>query len=225
MAETVRQSAPVILAVNPGSTSAKVALYAGRELVAGYEISRAYTGGLRGAALDAEVDAYVADLRQFLKTTGRRLDAVVGRGGFICRDGGHLDGGVYLVAEAAGGTVRVCDEIVTGVRDHCELDHASNLGIPIAARLAVEFGVPAFTVDPVVSDDFTPEARLSGYAVVERRSTAHALSVKRLAAKVAEETGRPLAELRMVVTHMGGGVTVAAVREDEFTAAHDHQHR
>ncbi|MBU1695271.1 MAG: butyrate kinase, partial [Verrucomicrobia bacterium] len=93
-----------------------------------------------------------------------------------------------------------------------EMDHASNLGIPMAARLAREFGVPAFTVDPVVTDEFDPLAQFSGYAPITRKSTAHVLSVRALASKAAEAIGRPLEEISLVVAHLGGGITIAAVR-------------
>ncbi len=203
---------PIILAVNPGSTSTKVALYAGETLLSAYEIERKYKGGLRGAALQAEIDDYVRELQEFLGQSPHRPDAVVGRGGFICREGGRIDGGAWLVAEVDDGQVRVCEDLLTAMLQHCELDHASNLGIPIAARLAAVYGIPAFTVDPVVSDDFCAEARFSGYAAIERRSCAHALSVKRLAVKAARQLRRPVEDLSMVVAHLGGGTTVAAVK-------------
>jgi butyrate kinase len=110
------------------------------------------------------------------------------------------------------GQARVCEDLEHAMLNHCELDHASNLGIPIAARLAVCYNVPAFSVDPVVSDDFCEEARFSGYAPIERRSIAHALSVKRLAIKAARQLERPVEELNLVVVHLGGGITVAAVK-------------
>jgi butyrate kinase len=82
----------------------------------------------------------------------------------------------------------------------------------MAADLARRFGVPAFTVDPVVADEFAPEAELSGYAPVARRSVAHALSVRAAARRAAERSGTPLDQTCYVVAHLGGGITVAAVR-------------
>jgi butyrate kinase len=88
----------------------------------------------------------------------------------------------------------------------------ANLGIPLAADLARRFRVPAFVVDPVVADEFCPEAEFSGYAPIRRRSVAHVLSVRAAARRVADRTGTPLDRMTCVVAHMGGGITVAAVR-------------
>jgi len=64
----------------------------------------------------------------------------------------------------------------------------------------------------VVVDEFSLEAEVSGYAGVVRRSTAHALSVKAAARRAAGEIGRPLEDINLVVAHLGGGITVAAIR-------------
>jgi butyrate kinase len=66
-------------------------------------------------------------------------------------------------------------------------------------------------VDPVVVDEFTPEAEVSGYAPIARRSTSHALSVRAAARKAAQAVGRPVEDMNLIVAHLGGGITVAAV--------------
>lgn len=206
-----------VLAVNPGSTSVKVALFRNAECLDSNELSHPHKSRLAGAAFDEEVGRYLELVKAFLLPhAGIRLDAVVGRGGFLHRGGRQLEGGVYRVASVQDGCVRIEEDIVRGVRDCPEMDHASNLGIPMAARLAVEYGVPAFTVDPVVADEFDPLARFSGYAPITRRSTAHVLSVRALAYRAAEAIGRPLDEISLVVAHMGGGITVAAVRNGKI---------
>ena len=203
----------VILTVNPGSTSTKVTMFEGLTEVDSYEVSKPHKSGLEGDAFDHEVADYVQGVQKFLSSHPTlTVSAIVGRGGFINRDNGPVAGGVYQVSQVVDGKVEVCSDIVRGVTESPELDHASNLGIPIAAQLSVELGVPAFCVDPVVSDDFPSEARLSGYASVERRSTAHALSVKMLGRLTAEKLGLSVDETRMVVAHLGGGITVAALR-------------
>ncbi|OVE78118.1 butyrate kinase [bacterium F16] len=202
-----------VLTVNPGSTSAKVTLFRGADEVASYEISKKHQSGLEGAALDREVDAYVDEIKQFMsKQCDLSLDAVVGRGGFVDRRTGPVSSGIYEVAIVTNGQVQLCKDIIRAVTENPELDHASNLGIPIAARLAVEYSVPAFCVDPVVADDFTAEARYSGYKPIQRKSTAHALSVKMLGKMTADALGKSVTDTRMVVVHMGGGITVAAVK-------------
>ena len=95
--------------------------------------------------------------------------------------------------------------------------HASNLGIPVAAELARELKVPAYVVDPVVVDEFAPEAEVSGYGPVARRSVAHVLNVRAAARRAAREIGRPLEDLNLVVAHLGGGITIASLRKGKLT--------
>ena len=206
-----------ILAVNPGSTSAKIAIFKNSDPLDNYEIEKKHKSGLRGEDFDREVREFSHEIKIFLKKHhGIKLDAVVGRGGFINRSKARIRGGTIIVAEVKNGKVAVCEDIIRGIRDNPEMDHASNLGIPIAATFALDYGIPAFTVDPVVSDDFTEVSRLSGYASVTRESTAHALSVKAIAAKAAEKLGKKLESVNFVAVHMGGGITVAAVRKGKM---------
>ena len=69
----------------------------------------------------------------------------------------------------------------------------------------------------MVVDEFSPEAEISGYAPVKRVSTSHALSVHAAAGKAADQIGRPLEDVNLVVAHLGGGITVAAVRGGRIT--------
>jgi len=140
------------------------------------------------------------------------LDAVAGRGGFLPRPDEKLPGGVYIVAQRRGEGIEVDRRIVSALLDRPEENHASNFGAPVAAALAEKLDVPAFIVDPVVVDEFAPEAELSGYAPLPRRSTSHALSVRAAARRAAEAIGRPLEDVNLVVAHLGGGITVSAVR-------------
>ena len=79
--------------------------------------------------------------------------------------------------------------------------------------IATTYNIPAFTVDPLVVDDFCEVARLSGYAPVQRRSPAHVLSVRAMGRKAAAQLGKDFFQTRLVAVHLGGGTTVAALRE------------
>jgi butyrate kinase len=215
---TVAVTAPVtaayrVLVVNPGSTSMKVALYENERLLheseAAYEIT---LGGSR-AQRESQVQDLTRLIADMMDQWGEtKLDAVAGRGGFLPRPPEKLPSGAYLVAEQRDGRIIVDEAIVSAVLDRPEKPHASNFGAPVASALATKFGVPAVVVDPVVVDEFIPEAELSGYAPITRRSTAHALSVRAAARRAAQEIGRPLEDVNLVVAHLGGGITVAAVR-------------
>ena len=202
-----------ILTVNPGSTSTKLALFENTACIKNFEIPHKHTAGLKGAAMDAEVDLYVAQVKTFLAdSNATALDAVVGRGGFLNRTGQRIEGGVYQVCSLIDDQVVAHEDIISSVRDHAEMDHASNLGIPIAARLATQFKVPAFCVDPVVADELQCEARYSGYAPIARKSTGHVLSIRACARKASQAVGRPFDKSSFILAHLGGGISIAAVR-------------
>jgi len=204
-----------ILAINPGSTSTKLALFVGRSLLKDFEVAKRHRSGLAGEAFDAEIEQYVTQIKGFLGEYADRISAVVGRGGFLNRENQRIAGGVYHICRVVSGEVMVEADIIAAVRDCPIMDHASNLGIPIAARLAQALKVPAFCVDPVATDELQEEARFSGYAPIQRRSIGHILSVRAVAAKAAAAIGKPLEKCRFVVGHLGGGASVAAVRQGQ----------
>ncbi len=201
-----------VFIVNPGATTTKVALFEGERCLREAEVAHQ---AAPDAALDLAAEALRRDavVREFLSQHDiRELDAIVARGGLLARPAGKLPGGTYVIAEVRNGQVVVDEAIVRAITEHPESRHASNLGIPMAAALAPEFGVPAFVVDPVIVDEFCPEAEVSGYAPIARRSVAHVLSVRSAAVRMAEKTGAHVEHANYVVAHLGSGITVAAVR-------------
>jgi butyrate kinase len=200
-----------ILSINPGSMTTKLALHRDREPVGEFELEWQLRSGLRGAAMAEEIARYEAQIAQFLVAHELRPDAVVGRGGFIPCARQPLPSGVYEVAVVRDGRAEICADIYRGVTESPELDHPANYGIPIAARIALAYNIPAFTVDPVVVDELADVARFSGYAAVTRRSLAHVLSVRAMARQAALELDRDFAICRFVAVHLGGGISVAAV--------------
>ena len=108
---------------------------------------------------------------------------------------------------------------------HARRQHASNLGGLIAQEIAAEVGVKAYIADPVVVDEMIPYARISGLPQLPRESVFHALNQKAIARRYARETGRKYEELNLIVSHMGGGITVSDLMREKksvrltFTAA------
>ena len=190
-----------VLAVNPGSTSTKIALFVGEvsrfetvlshpteELDAVPRIHDQFT--LRKQAVLNAVQEHGEDLG--------RLSAVVGRGG--------------LIHPVPGGTYRVSDRMVEDLKRGILGEHASNLGGLIAREIADPLGIPSFIVDPVVVDELAAIARYSGIPTLARTSIFHALNQKAVARRAAEARGQRYEECSFIVAHLGGGVTVGAHR-------------
>ncbi len=198
---------PRILAVNPGSTSTRVALFEDGRCVLEEELRHdgaespddAEDLRLRLAAIQALLSAHHVDLAA--------LDAVVGRGGLLR----PVAGGVYRVNAA------LLRDAALGVQGR----HPANLGAPLAMELALESGSPAFVVDPVSVDEFDDVARVSGVAEIERRSLSHALSVRAAVRALASDLDRPWKEVRAVVAHLGGGISVCPVRDGRIVDANN----
>ncbi len=190
----------VILAINPGSTSTKIALFENdREIwneTQRYDVDvlQHYPG------ITAQEPFRFEEIMKALTARGTdvsSLDAVVGRGG--------------LLRPIPGGTYTVNEKMLHDLKNCTFGSHASNLGAPLAKRIADEAGgKPAFIVDPVVVDELMDEARLSGFPGIERRSIFHALNQKAVARRAAAEMGRKYDEVNLIVAHMGGGISVGA---------------
>ncbi len=188
-----------VLALNPGSTSTKVALFEdGAEV---WNETQRYDVDVLGkyASVMEQEDFRLEEITAML---GRRgvtpgdLDAVVGRGGLL-----HpIESGTYAVNEKMLSEVREC-------KWGC---HASNLGALLAVRLAGEGNGRAYIVDPVVVDELCPLARYTGLVEIGRRSIFHALNQKMTARRAAREIGKPYEECELIVAHMGGGISIGA---------------
>lgn len=203
-----------IVVVNPGSTSTKIAVYEGERCLHAVESACAIPAMHSAEERRRQAERLFEQVRcELAQGDWRKVDAVAARGGFLPRPPEKLRGGAYIIAELRDGAVVVDEELVLAVLDHPEKDHPSNLGAPVAAALAQELKVPAYVVDPVVVDEFCAEAEISGYDGITRRSTSHALSVRAAARKAAQTIGRPLEDIAMVVAHLGGGITVTAMRQ------------
>lgn len=194
-------SAYRILAINPGSTSTKVAVYQGERLLWAETVHHPAPELARHARV---VDQYAMRLRALLALLHSRavavesLDAVVGRGG--------------ILRPLPGGTYRVNEAMLQALRHPAERQHASNLGALLAHEIAGQSGAPAFIVDPVSVDEFEPLARVSGWPEIERRSISHALNLKATARRAAGDLGHRYEELNLIGVHLGGGISVSAHR-------------
>jgi butyrate kinase len=192
-----------VLAVNPGSSSTKLAVYDHGAPVHEAALDHGdVLDGLRGQPVLDQLELRLAAVEESLREASIDpvgLDAVVGRGGLLR----PLPGGTYDVNEA----------MIHELRRAPRGEHASNLGAFLARRLAEPAGCPAFVVDPVSVDEWDPVARLSGLAGVDRECLSHALNTKAVARRFAAERGVPYRELRLVVVHMGSGHSVSAHRD------------
>ncbi len=190
---------PLILVINAGSTSRQFALFRGGERVAFEDV-----------LTEENSEAIAREGERFVREHGfalTDLQAIIGRGGILRA----IRGGVYAVNEPL---LRDCTEHRFG-------RHTSNLVAPAVKRLAEGTSAPALIANPPTVDELCPEARLTGHPEISRRSVFHALNQKAVARELASSLGKSYAEARLIVVHMGGGLSVGAHRDGEVVDVND----
>ncbi|MGD0801987.1 MAG: butyrate kinase [Terracidiphilus sp.] len=196
-----------VLALNPGSTSTKLGVYTpqGAAWVNTIRHGNEELANFRGQPILAQLEYRGALIAQALVEAGYAVSgfaAVAGRGGMLP----PMPCGTYLVDEA------MVEELRLARRGN----HASNLGAVLALKFAQEAGVKAYIVDPVTVDEWQESARLSGSPLVERTFVGHALNVKAVARRYAYEQGSSYQAVRLIVIHLGSGITVSAHRDGQM---------
>jgi butyrate kinase len=190
-----------ILAINPGSTSTKIAVYEGDQERFGAEIQHSadelkpFEGKRIVEQYQLRKDVILRTLEDHGLAVGD-LDAVAGRGGLLK----PIPHGTYNVNEA------MRDDLLA----ESGPDHASNLGALIARELVGGTGKPAFIVDPVVVDEAPERVKVTGMKAIRRKVISHALNQIATARRYAEERETFYEYLNLIVCHMGGGITIGA---------------
>ncbi|MBN2638301.1 MAG: butyrate kinase [Bacteroidales bacterium] len=192
-----------ILAINPGSTSTKIAVYIGSNPVF-IQTIRHSTEELQPFPVITDQFEYRKNIiLQELKDADIRLDlirVVMGRGGLLK----PVESGVYRVTETMRSDLISCKYG----------QHASNLGGLIAWDIARSLpNAEAFITNPVVVDELDEKARISGHPLLPRRSIFHALNQKAVARQHSKSIMRKYEDLNLIVVHLGGGITVGAHRK------------
>jgi butyrate kinase len=192
-----------VLAINPGSTSTKVAVYENTKPVFLKNIQHS----------KEEIDSYsrIADqfeyrrdiiLHELRKSHIEisQIEVVVGRGGLVR----PIQSGVYTINE------QLKNDLKNGIMG----EHASNLGGLIADEIANTIhGARAFIADPVVVDEMDEVARVAGHPKFRRYSIFHALNQKSTARAYSQLLGTKYEDLNLIIAHLGGGISVGAHRK------------
>ncbi|NLL80084.1 MAG: butyrate kinase [Clostridiales bacterium] len=187
------------LIINPGSTSTKIGVFEDETLLFEETLRHSTEEISKYASIIDQKDFRKDIIVNFLKEKDfdiKSLNMVVGRGG--------------MLKPIPGGTYAVSDELLEDLKIGKQGQHASNLGGILAREIGDSIGVPSYIVDPVVVDELCQIARYSGVPELPRVSVFHALNQKAVAKRYAKETGKSYDSLRLIVVHMGGGVSVGA---------------
>ncbi len=191
-----------ILAINPGSTSTKIAVFENHNLILKQNI---YHNDQEISRFEHIWDQYTYRKKEILefmyekKFSLEKLSAVVGRGG--------------LLRPVVSGTYLINREMLADAREAVQGEHASNLGCVLAFGIGWDYNIPSYVVDLPSTDEMEMMARLSGHSKIKRRSLLHALNIKAMARVAAGELKKRLDETNLIVAHIGGGVSITPLRK------------
>ena len=188
-----------ILAINPGSTSTKIALYEDEQEILVKTLDHPSEEMEKYEKIVDQFQMRKEVVLGFLKNNGydvSKLDAVVGRGG--------------MLPPVKGGAYEVNDLMVNRLRNRPIIEHASNLGALIAYEIAVSINKLAYIYDSLKVDELDDIARLSGMPLLPRTSTSHVLNTRAMAIKVAKKYNKEYSDMNFIIAHMGGGVSINA---------------
>ena len=188
----------LILAINPGSTSTKVAVYDDAKplLLRTIRHSAEELSGFSEVTDQFEFRKQIVinELRQM--DIPFEFDAVIGRGGLAK----PVSGGVYEINQ------QMLDDTKAAIHKH-----ACDLGCLIAYEIARDIpGCRSFIADPGVVDELNDYARISGSPLMPRICIWHALNQRAIAQRFANEIGKRYEDLNLIVCHLGGGISIAA---------------
>ena len=199
-----------ILAINPGSTSTKIAVFDNdREI---FKVTLEHDARELNQFKDlSEQKPYRLDkIKEVLDEKGiplQSIDAFVGRGG----GQEAMEGGTYTVNDLAYEHARIGYRAV----------HPCILGSQTACDLGKQFGKPSFFVNPPCVDEMIDEARVSGMKEILNRNHVHALNQKEVGNRYAESVNKKYKELNLVIAHIGGGLSITAHRKGRMIDTND----
>ncbi|MDD5018239.1 MAG: butyrate kinase, partial [Eubacteriales bacterium] len=199
-----------IIAVNPGSTSTKVAVFNNEDQI--FSVSIPHT------------TEELADFKEIIDQLDYRkkkiLDALE-KGGISLNDVSAYSGRGGSLEAVESGTYIVDDLVLKHAADGHLVKHPAMLGSILAHELAEISKAPAYVVNSPDTDEFQDVARITGLRGIYRESRTHALSQKEVGLQYAASIGRNYRDLNLIITHMGGGISVVAHRHGRMIDSND----
>jgi butyrate kinase len=197
-----------ICVINPGSTSTKIAIFSDENKIAQEDVIHQFHDDKNSQNFWDQFETRYLAVEHFLNANKiNRLDAVVGRGGLLK----PIHRGVYKVNET----------MIRDARKGEQGEHPSNMGSALAQQIAQKWTSTAFVVDPVSVDEFEPLARYSGHPLIQRRTLSHALNIRAAAIWCSNKMSVSLQDSNFIVGHLGGGISIAAVKSGRIIDVND----
>ena len=167
-----------LLVINPGSTSTKISVFNNTNEVLTENIVHDYEEIKKFGNPVEQTDYRYEAVVNCLMDNGYTIndfDAAVGRGG--------------VLRAVKAGTYNINNQMLKDLEIAINGEHPSNTTAFILKRISDEIGIPVFVVDPPSVDEMIPEARISGFKGIERKSLFHALNIRSVMYRMSEDLG------------------------------------
>jgi len=188
----------LILVINTGNTSTKVAIYQFNKEISTESIKHSDEELSHFDNINSQKnfrEELVLKLLKKEKIGLNQLTAVAARGGLLK----PVKSGTYLVDK------NVITDLVEGKRGM----HASHLSAQIGYSIANKVGIKCYFVDPISVDEFSPVARYSGHKLFNRVMLSHALNMKAVCKRYSKENNLNYNDINLLVIHLGTGISVS----------------
>lgn len=194
----------LILVINPGSTSTKLALFRGETEVSSISAEHTAEELSRYDSVLAQKDFRKNAVKAYLQSEGielTELAAIAARCGAIA----EMESGAYIVDKKLA-----CGAAAS------ESPHPANLAPIIAYELCEEAGngLKAFIYDGVsccgVADDIY---KVSGIEDFDKPFYTHVLNSRAVSIEQAKRDGAEISDVTYIAAHLGGGITVNLIKD------------
>ena len=199
-----------ILAINPGSTSTKIALFDDYDELLRESVNHSQNDLKNYSDIQSQLDYRTGMIEQTMADNGfamEDVDVFSGRGGGLL----PLSGGVYIVSDLL---VKHASKGMTG-------QHPAQLGSQIAKRFSDKFGKRAFVVNPPDVDELCDAARVTGIKGIYHESHIHALNQKEIALRFSASRMLKYEDINLIICHLGGGISITAHEKGRMVDSND----
>ncbi len=115
-----------------------------------------------------------------------------------------------LIKPLESGIYKVEEKLIEAIKKEVYAAHVSNVGMVIAYLWSQEHKIDAIFLNAPSTDELSVLARYTGIKGIERRTAFHALNQKQIALEYAQSIHKSVDDLKLIVVHLGGGISVGA---------------
>ena len=188
-----------LLVINLGSTSSKVGIFHQKQCVQKETIKH--------LAIDLAPYNKIMDQLNFRK---EKIEGWIQSCGYTLDDFECFCVRGALIKPLESGIYRVNKQMIDEILSEVYASHVTNVGMVLGYLWSNQTGKECVFVNAPSTDELSSLARYTGIKGIERRTAFHALNQKQIALDYAQSVHLDVDQLKLIVVHLGGGISVGA---------------